>query len=135
MPWAQIRPGSHSTQRTRQWSDRGQTGTMSLRLAMLRTKGTSVGGVLPKAEELRRQLQRDGSLVLNVKVIPRSHTGEVAERMANGALKIKVTAVPERGRANNEVCELLAGYLDVPKRNVEVIFGHASPQKRVKVLR
>lgn len=110
---------------------------MSLRLAMLRSraKGTSVGSVLPKAEDLRRQLQRDGSLVLDVKVIPRSHTGEVAERMVNGALKVKVTAVPERGKANDEVCALLAGYLDVPKRNVEVILGHASPQKRVRILR
>jgi uncharacterized protein len=94
-----------------------------------------MSGVSPEAEELRQQLQRDGSLVLNVKVIPRTHTGEVAERMANGALKVKVTAVPERGKANDEVCTLLAGYLDVPKRNVEVILGHTSPQKRVKILR
>ena len=89
---------------------------------------------LPR-EELRRQLQRDGNLVLDLKVIPRAHTGEVAEWMVDGTLKVKVTAAPKRGKANDEVCALLAGYLDVPKRNVEIIFGGTSPQKRVRILR
>ncbi|MCA1595598.1 MAG: DUF167 family protein, partial [Chloroflexi bacterium] len=52
-------------------------------------------------------------------------------RMANGALKVKVIAAPERGKANDEVCSLLAEYLNVPKRNVAVILGHTSPQKRI----
>ncbi len=89
----------------------------------------------PEAEELRRQLGRDGSLMLDVKVIPRARAGEVSERMVNGALKVKVTAAPEGGKANEEVCALLAGYLGVPKRNVELILGHASRQKRIRVLR
>jgi len=54
--------------------------------------------------------------------------------MAGGVLKVKVTAIPERGKANDEVCAVLAGYLDVPKRNVQVILGHTSRQKRVRVL-
>ena len=69
-----------------------------------------------------------------IKVIPRVRTGEVAERMADGALKIKVTAVPERGKANDEFCTLLAEHLNVLKRNIEVILGHTSQQKRVRVL-
>lgn len=85
-------------------------------------------------EELRGRLLREGSLVLDVKVIPRAHAGEVSEAMAGGVLKVKVTAIPERGKANDEVCAVLAGYLDVPKRNVQVILGHTSRQKRVRVL-
>ncbi len=88
----------------------------------------------PDAEELRRKLLRDGSLVLDIKVIPRARSGEVSGLMANGALKVKVTAVPEKGKANDEVCAVLAAYLGVPKRSVEVIFGRASQQKRVRVL-
>src|SRR5882762_6005880 len=87
-----------------------------------------------EAEKLRRQLLRDGSLVLDVKVIPRARAGEVSERMANGALKVKVTAPPEKGRANDEVCAVVAAYLDVPKRNVEVILGQTSRQNRVRIL-
>ena len=85
-------------------------------------------------QELRRQLLREGSLLLDVKVITRARTGMVSERLANGTLKVKVTAVPEKGKANDQVCALLADYLDVPKRNVEVILGHTSPQKRIRVL-
>ena len=88
----------------------------------------------PDAEELRRKLLRDGSLVLDIKVIPRARSGEVSGLMTNGALKVKVTAVPEKGKANDEVCAVLAAYLGVPKRSVEVIFGRASQQKRVRVL-
>ena len=38
------------------------------------------------------------------------------------------------GRANHEVCEVLAAYLGVAKRNVEVMLGHASPQKRLRIV-
>jgi len=93
-----------------------------------------VDNTAPDAEELRRKLLRDGSLVLDIKVIPRARSGEVSGLMTNGALKVKVTAVPEKGKANDEVCAVLAAYLGVPKRSVEVIFGRASQQKRVRVL-
>ncbi|MBW4028340.1 DUF167 domain-containing protein [Acidipila rosea] len=84
--------------------------------------------------ELRARLVREGSLILEIKVIPRAPVSGVAERMANGALKIKVAAPPEKGKANDEVCAVLAEYLDVPKRNVEVMLGHTSHQKRVRVV-
>jgi Uncharacterized conserved protein len=93
-----------------------------------------VDNTAPDAEDLRRKLLRDGSLVLDIKVIPRARFGEVSGLMTNGALKVKVTAVPEKGKANDEVCAVLAAYLGVPKRSVEVIFGRASQQKRVRVL-
>ena len=86
-------------------------------------------------EEMRRKLLREGSLVLDVKVIPRSHALKVAEIMANGKLKIKVRAAPEGGKANDEVCAVLAEYLAVPKGNVELILGHTTQQKRIKIIR
>jgi hypothetical protein len=89
----------------------------------------------PEKEEMRRKLLREGSLVLDVKVIPRSHSLKVEEIMANGNLKIKVRAAPEGGKANDEVCALLAEYLAVPKGNVEVILGRAARQKRIKIVR
>lgn len=89
--------------------------------------------VSPEAEELRRRLLHDGTLMIDIKVIPHASSREVSEWMANGALKVKVTAAPEKGRANDEVRAVLAEYLGVPKRSVEVILGHASRQKRVRV--
>lgn len=87
-----------------------------------------------QTDALRRKLQADGLLVLDVKVIPRAPCAEVAEWMANGALKVKVTAAPEKGKANEEVCALLAEYWGVPKRNVQVVLGKTSQSKRLKVL-
>ena len=92
-------------------------------------------GLSSEAEEMRRKLERDGTLVLDVKVIPRSQSAKVEELIATGKLKIRVRAAPEGGKANNEVCAVLAEYLAVPKRNVEVILGHTSQQKRIKISR
>ena len=89
---------------------------------------------LDAGEDLRQKLVAEGSLTLDVKVLPRSRAGEVSETMANGALRIKVTAAPERGKANEEVCSVLAAYLGVPKQNVEVLSGFTSQHKRVRVL-
>ena len=86
-------------------------------------------------EELHRRLLCDGSVVLDVKVIPRAQSAKVEEPMANGRLKVKVRAAPEGGKANNEVCAVLAEYLGVPKGNVEVILGGASPRKRIRIVR
>jgi hypothetical protein len=72
---------------------------------------------------MRRKLLHEGSLIFDVKVVPRSQSGKVEELMANGRLKVKVRAAPEGGKANDEVCAVLAEYLAVPKGNVEVIRG------------
>lgn len=49
------------------------------------------------------------------------------------ALKVRVTAPPEGGRANDEVIRLLAGALGVPRSAVEIVAGHTSRRKRVRV--
>jgi uncharacterized protein (TIGR00251 family) len=89
--------------------------------------------VPPEPEELRRKLERERTLVLDVKVIPHAPVSEVVGWMADGALKIKVLAAPEKGKANEEVCAVLAAWLGVPKRSVAVIHGHTSRQKRLKI--
>jgi uncharacterized protein (TIGR00251 family) len=85
------------------------------------------------AVHLGRRLAHEGSLVLDIKAIPRARTAEVSDVMANGALRVKVTAAPEKGKANEEICAVLAAFLGLPKRNVELIYGHSSPQKRVRI--
>jgi len=70
---------------------------------------------------------------LNVKVIPRSSKSEVVGAMADGVLKVKVAAVPEKGKANDELCAVLARHFNVAPRDVEVISGQTSTRKRVRV--
>lgn len=49
------------------------------------------------------------------------------------ALKVAVRAAPERGRANAEVEEVLAGFFGVPRGAVEVVAGHTARRKRVRI--
>ena len=53
--------------------------------------------------------------------------------MDDGALKVKVAAIPERGKANEELCEVLARHYNVPVRDVEVVAGLTSTRKRIRI--
>jgi len=65
-----------------------------------------------------------------VRVTPRSGKNEVL-KISDGEYKVKVTAAPERGRANEKVVELLAYYLAVPKSSLNIIAGKSA---RVKII-
>jgi uncharacterized protein len=49
------------------------------------------------------------------------------------ALKVRVRAAPERGRANEAVRAVLAAALGVPADSVRLVAGHAAPRKLVEV--
>jgi uncharacterized protein YggU (UPF0235/DUF167 family) len=52
----------------------------------------------------------------------------------DAALRIEVTAAPEKGKANKAVAEVLAEVLGVAKSAVELVSGATSPQKRFLVV-
>jgi len=67
-----------------------------------------------------------------VRVLPRSRRDEVVG-LHGDALKIRLTAPPVRGKANRALREFLAGRLGVSPSAVEILSGHTSRQKRVRV--
>ena len=67
-----------------------------------------------------------------MKVIPGARKEGVVGWLGD-ALKLKVNAPPERGKANAAVERLLARTLGVGAGDVEVVAGFASPRKRVVV--
>jgi uncharacterized protein len=69
---------------------------------------------------------------LNVKVVPSSSRDQLVGWLG-GAMKIKVMAPPEKGRANAAVVDFLARRLGVDKKSIEVISGHSSPAKIVQI--
>jgi len=84
------------------------------------------GAVLPRVEP---HLQ---GAVVDVWVQPRAkRPGVVGVRQ--GALHLKVAAPPEDGRANDEVCRLLAEALGVRARDVRIVGGARSRAKRALV--
>jgi len=48
----------------------------------------------------------------------------------NGAVRIKVTAAPEKGRANTAIIALLSKAIGIPKSAIELVAGQTAPQKR-----
>lgn len=74
----------------------------------------------------------DGAVVLDVHVQPGGSRDEVVGRHGD-ALKVKVSAPPEGGKANAAVCRLLAEAFDVAKSSVEVVSGTTSRRKRVRL--
>ena len=55
--------------------------------------------------------------------------------MEDGSLKVKLRAVPEKGRANEELLAVIAEHFKVPKGNVELLSGETSRRKRVRITR
>lgn len=74
-----------------------------------------------------------GTLTLKIKVIPKSPRSEIAGQLADGTLKIRIAAPPEKGRANDELCLFLARKYNVPVANVEILSGATSQKKLVRI--
>jgi uncharacterized protein len=66
-------------------------------------------------------------------VIPKSSKTELAGILPDGTWKIKIAAVPEKGKANRELIEFLAEKLRVAKSRIHIVSGETSPLKRIRV--
>jgi len=70
---------------------------------------------------------------LNIKVLPRSSKNEVVGQMADGILKVKLTAPPVDGAANEALIELLAEYFDTSKSKIKIVRGLTNKNKTVEI--
>ena len=77
------------------------------------------------------RVQSDGVL-LSVKLQPRASANEIGEALGN-ELRIKVTAPPVDAAANEALVKLLAQQLNCPRNRVELIRGHTSRHKTLKL--
>jgi uncharacterized protein (TIGR00251 family) len=77
------------------------------------------------------RVQPDGVLV-SIKLQPRASANQIGEPLGN-ELRIKVTAPPVDAAANEALVRLMAQTLDCPRSKVELVRGHASRHKVVKI--
>lgn len=68
-----------------------------------------------------------------VRVTPRAKRPGVAGVRDDGVLLVRVGAPPEDGRANAELCAVLAKALGLRARQVAVVVGHTSRDKVVEI--
>ncbi|WP_029523136.1 DUF167 domain-containing protein [Persephonella sp. KM09-Lau-8] len=67
-------------------------------------------------------------MIIKVKVKPNAKKNEI-KQIEENFYEIRVTVVPEKGKANKKVVELLSDYLNVPKSRIKLIRGETSREK------
>lgn len=74
----------------------------------------------------------DGRVHLEIKVQPRSSRNQILGEQ-DGVLRVKLTAPPVDGEANQALLEFLARQLNIPRKNLRIIRGESSRQKLLEV--
>jgi uncharacterized protein (TIGR00251 family) len=77
------------------------------------------------------QAEPDG-IVVSIKLQPRASANEICQPLGH-ELKIKVCAPPVDSAANEALIRLLSEELDCPRNRLELIRGHSSRHKTVKI--
>jgi hypothetical protein len=83
------------------------------------------------ATDLPWKPSRNGRMIA-VRVQPRASKA-VVEDVREGVLRVRLTAPPADGAANEQLIKLMAKYLGVPKSRLAIIKGQASREKVVEL--
>ncbi len=70
----------------------------------------------------------NSTVIVKVRVRPKAARSAILGEH-DGALKVAVTAVPEKGKANKAVVEVLSEALRIPKSNIDLVAGASSRDK------
>lgn len=76
---------------------------------------------------------KSGSAI-SVRVSPKSTKNEISGIMADGTVKIRLTAPPVEGKANKALIKFLSTVLDVAPTNIEIISGQTARDKLVTII-
>ncbi len=82
---------------------------------------------------LKAALREAGSVCFRVRVIPRCQQTEWGGTMDDGTLRVRLHAVPEKGKANEALLRFLASEFAVTRAQAEIVAGASSRDKRVSI--
>ena len=83
-------------------------------------------------EEMLKNLAGGKKATFKIKVVAGASKNEIVGRYGD-ALKIKIAAAPEKGKANEELTRFLAKEFKLPSRNIRIIKGMSSPLKTIEI--
>src|SRR5690242_19432089 len=76
--------------------------------------------------------EKDGAVTFRVGVQPRASRDEAAGEH-DGAIKLRITAPPVDGKANEAIRRLIARLVGVSQSAVEIVSGQSSRDKLIRV--
>ena len=71
-------------------------------------------------------------MIIKVKIFPKSKKNQIVG-FQKDYLKIKINAVPEKGKANLEFIRFFAKTLSISKRSITILSGHTTQIKKIQV--
>jgi uncharacterized protein (TIGR00251 family) len=71
-------------------------------------------------------------MTIEVKVLPKSGRDEI-RGFVNGILKVRVSAPPTEGKANQRLIELISRTMEVSRSNISIIKGKTSRIKTISI--
>ena len=72
------------------------------------------------------------AVMFSVKVVPRASKNQIAG-VEGDAIKVRLNALPVEGKANDTLIAFLADALGVRRAQIEIVMGHTSRRKVVRV--
>ena len=69
---------------------------------------------------------------LHIRLQPNARRNEVVG-FQNEVLRLRVTALPQEGRANKALIDLLSDALDIPKSRIDIFRGHTTRDKLITI--
>lgn len=78
-------------------------------------------------------LKNTQNWIICIKIIPNARKNEFVELMSNGVIKIKITAIPEKWKANIELINFLSDKLRLKKDSISIISWLTSQIKKIKL--
>ena len=76
--------------------------------------------------------KRPAEATLDIRVIPRSPRTSV-DGMRGTAILVRLAAPPVDGAANDALIAFLSAALDIPRRQITIVSGERSRDKRVRI--
>ncbi len=71
---------------------------------------------------------------LAIRVTPRARRNEIVEVLADQTIKVRLTAPPVEGKANEALMEFLAKILGVSRSRIEIVAGITGRDKLVSII-
>jgi len=83
-------------------------------------------------QSLKAKLNEKGVIIFKVKIIPKSKRNEVVGQLGDG-LKVKIAALPEQGKANQELVNFLSDLFKIQKASIRILSGKTHSIKTIQI--